>query len=78
MIELTQKTRKLLKLLAATGHHHLEDLLQERITDTMAPSICMTEGCDHVADFEKDQTEGVCEACGSRTVTSVFVLADVI
>jgi hypothetical protein len=78
VIELTQKTRKLLKLLAATGHHHLEDLLQERITDTMAPSICMTEGCDHVADFEKDQTEGVCEACGSHAVTSVFVLADLI
>ena len=78
MIELTQKTRKLLKLLAATGHQHLEDLLQEHITDTTVPSICMTEGCDHVADFEKDQTEGVCEACGGHTVTSVFVLAEVI
>ena len=78
MIDLTLKSRKLLKILAATGHHHLEDLLQERITDTTAPSICMTEGCDHVADFEKDQTKGICEACGSHTVTSVFVLADVI
>ena len=78
MIELTNKTRKLLKILAATGHHHLEDLLQERITDTLAPAICMIEGCDHVADFEKDQTKGICEACGSHTVTSVFVLADVI
>ena len=78
MIELTQKTQKLLKILAATGYHHLEDLLRDRITDTLAPAICMTEGCDHVAEFEKDQRKGVCEACGSHTVTSVFVLADII
>lgn len=78
MIVLTEKTRKLLKVIATSGFHHLEDLVKAKITDTAAPAICMMEGCDHVADMEKDQDEGFCEVCGGTTMTSAFVLGGVI
>jgi hypothetical protein len=31
-----------------------------------ASPICMTEGCDHTIEMEKDEDAGHCEACGGH------------
>jgi hypothetical protein len=77
-IELTNKAAKLMKLCDAAGYKTYEDLLRASVADNICPAICMTEGCDHVADMESDQVEGYCEACGGNTVVSVMVLAGLI
>lgn len=78
MLELTTKTRKLLVILNSKGYDFLEDLAKDALSDSLCPAVCMVEGCDHIADMEKDQDEGECEACGSQTMTSALVLADLI
>ncbi len=62
----------------AEGLASIEDLMALSVCDSMCPAICMTEGCDHVAQMESDQEEGYCEACGGNTMMSVLVLADLI
>jgi hypothetical protein len=78
MLALTTKAKKLLTLLNSTGYDFLEDLAQAAMTDSVCPAICMTEGCDHIADMEKDQDEGHCEQCGGQTMTSALVLGGLI
>ena len=72
---LTTKAQKLMKLCEVEGYKNARDLIQAVWTDSVCPAICMTEGCDHTAEMEPDQTEGYCEACGGNTVTSAIVLA---
>jgi hypothetical protein len=78
VIVLTHKAEKLLRLWEATAFRDLNDLLTASLADTMCAGICMAEGCDHITECEKDQDEGHCDACGSTTVTSALVLADII
>jgi hypothetical protein len=77
-IVLSNKAQKLMKLCEAEGFDKLDDLLAFAMADSVCPAICMTEGCDHTAEMEPDQTEGYCEACGGNTVTSVLILAGLI
>lgn len=77
-IVLSQKAHKLLTLLGTEGYDHLEDLVRDRLADSLCPAICMTEGCNHVAEMEPDQDQGHCEACGGQTMTSALVLAEII
>ena len=72
---LTEKAKKLMKLCEVEGYHSPYDLVQAVAGDSVCPAICMTEGCDHTAEIESDQTEGYCEACGGKTVVSALVLA---
>jgi hypothetical protein len=74
-VVLSNKAEKLMKLFDAAGFKGLDDLLQATASDSICPAICMTEGCDHVAEMEPDQEEGHCEACGGNTVVSALVLA---
>jgi hypothetical protein len=77
-IVLSTKGAKLMKLCDAQGFKSLDDLLAISVADNMCPAICMTEGCDNIAEMESDQDEGYCEACGGNTVTSALVLAGLI
>jgi hypothetical protein len=77
-IVLSNKAAKLMKLCEAEGFDSLDDLLAVAAADSICAAICMTEGCDHIAEMESDQTEGYCEACGGNTVTSVLILAGLI
>jgi hypothetical protein len=75
---LTEKARKLMRLCELEGYNDPFDLLQQVAADSVCPAICMTEGCDHTAAMEPDQTEGYCAACGGNTLVSALVLADFI
>jgi hypothetical protein len=78
MIVLSNKAAKLMELSDRAGFKNLDDLLATSMADNICPAICMTEGCDNVADMESDQDQGYCEACGGNTVTSALVLAEMI
>ncbi len=54
------------------------ELLEEYAIDSVAPGICMNHDCDYSTEYEPDQHEGRCEACGTNTVKSAFVLAGMI
>jgi hypothetical protein len=77
-IALSRRAAKLMKLCDLEGYKRLDDLLEASVTDSICPSICMTEGCDYTTEMEPDQDAGYCEACGGNTVTSALVLADLI
>ena len=77
-IVLSTKGAKLMKLCEAEGFANLDELLANSNADGGSPAICMTEGCDHVAPMEPDQTEGYCEACGGNTMVSALVLVGLI
>jgi hypothetical protein len=76
-IVLSNRAAKLMKLCEVEGFTSFEDLCAEAMAGE-CPAICMTEGCNHVAEMEPDQTEGYCEACGGNTLCSALVLAGVI
>jgi hypothetical protein len=77
-IVLTNKAVKLMKLCDLEGYKRLHDFLKAAAVDSVCPAICMTEGCDHTTEMEPDQSEGYCEACGGKTMTSALVLAGLI
>ncbi len=77
-IVLSTKATKLMKLCEAEGFCTFDGLLLARGSDSVCPAICMTEGCDHVAEMEPDQDQGFCEACGGNTIVSALVLAELI
>ena len=72
---LTEKAKKLMRLCEIAGYNSLSDLLASKRFDRVCPAICMTEGCDHVEEIEKDQGGGYCSACGGRTMVSVVIVA---
>ena len=77
-IALSSRAAKLMKLCDLEGYKRLDELLQASVTDSICPSICMTEGCDYTTEMEPDQDAGYCEECGGNTVTSALVLAGLI
>ncbi len=46
--------------------------------DSVSPAICMNPQCDYTTEMEPDQNEGWCEACGTNTLVSALVLAELI
>jgi hypothetical protein len=75
---LTTKAQKLMRLCEIEGCQNPFELLEAAMADSVAPAICMTEGCEYTAKMEKDQDQGYCEACGGNTVMSALRLADII
>jgi hypothetical protein len=78
MTDLSNRAAKLATLFKAQGFGDLTEFLTASMADSICPAICMTEGCDHIAEMESDQDEGYCEACGGNTLTSALVLAGLI
>ena len=72
---LTERAKKLMRLCEVEGYKSPYDLLEAVAGDSVCPAICMTEGCDYTAEMEPDQSEGHCERCGGKTVTSALVIA---
>ena len=64
------------KLAEDYGYDNPENLLEEFITDSVAPGIC-TE-CGYTTEYEPDQEKGYCEICNKNTVISAMVLAGII
>jgi hypothetical protein len=54
---LTEKAKKLMKLCDVEGFKNVHDLAEAVSCDSVCPAICMTEGCDHTAEMEPDQTD---------------------
>ena len=69
---------KLDLLVETEGFDSLDDLIAATISDSVSPAICMNEGCDYTAEMEPDQDRGWCEACGTNTVASALILAEII
>jgi hypothetical protein len=53
-------------------------LIEEYITDSLCPAICMTDGCDYSEELEPDQDRGWCPECNAGTLKSALVLAGLI
>lgn len=69
---------KLQELAEAEGFDDPQDLLEEAITDSVCPGICMNPECSYTCEVEPDQDHGWCEACETNTVKSAMILAGVI
>jgi len=67
------RTRKLADLCFIEGEP-VEDMMERSMMDGTCPAICMNEGCDFVAEYEPDSTEGWCDACETNTVVSAIEL----
>ena len=68
-----------LELLAQTqGYYDPMELLEEYVTDSVCPGICVNPDCDYTTEVEPDCTRGYCECCNTNTVQSAMILAGVI
>jgi len=77
-IDAAKRRSKLNQLIEIEGFESEEALLAAVITDSVSPAICLNDGCDYTAEMEPDQDRGWCEACGTNTVVSALVLAEII
>ena len=73
-----QRQAKLDTLIEAEGFPDQASILEAFITDSVAPAICMNDGCDYTTEMEQDQDRGWCEQCNTGTVVSLFILANMI
>ena len=69
---------KLAQLIESEGYASLEDLLTSVVSDSVAPGICVREGCSYTCEVEPDQDASWCEVCGRQSVRSALVLAAVV
>jgi hypothetical protein len=69
---------KLKKLAAVEGYDDITEFLIRACDDSVCPSICMNEDCDHTTGMEPDQRRGWCDECQATTMKSALILADVI
>lgn len=69
---------KMAKLLEIEGFDTDHAFLEEFVTDSTCPSICMNDGCDYTEDLEPDQDRGHCPECNTGTLQSGLVLLGVI
>ena len=69
---------KLAQVIEIEGYSSLDDMLTAVASDSVAPGICVREGCSYTCEAEPDQNAGWCEECGGQSVCSALVLAGVI
>ena len=72
------KARKLVKLLEIEGYDSIEDLAEAVVMDTVSPAICCNAHCSYTCEMEPDQDRGWCEVCGTNSMQSALILAEVI
>ena len=69
---------KLEELLELEGYEDDLDLfLNDCLTDSVCPGICMNDLCSYTTEVEPDNKEGWCEFCEDQTVCSGMILAGV-
>jgi hypothetical protein len=76
-LSMKKRTEKL-QTLADDYGMTIMGLLEEYQIDSVAPGICIKSGCSYTTEYEPDSEHGWCEECGTGTVVSAFVLADLI
>ena len=69
---------KLEKLFEIEGYDTLDELLDATFSDSVSPGICANDECGDADKVEPDQDQGWCESCGTNTVESALILADLI
>ncbi len=77
LVNVIQNQEKLFELAQAWGME-VGALLRKYATDSLAPAICINDGCDFIAEYEPDCRDGWCEECQEGTVVSAFVLAGIV
>ena len=71
---------KLKRLADVEGMDEME-MLEEATYDSVAKGICCNPAepdCEYTTEVEPDQDMGWCEFCGTPTVKSCLILADII
>lgn len=56
----------------------VEQLLQQSVSDSVVPGICVAPECDYTTMVEPDCRGGWCEECQANTVQSACVIAGLI
>jgi len=69
---------KLTMLANIEGFEDSMQMLEEIMVDSVNPGICTNEDCDYTTEVEPDQDKGYCEVCGTQTVKSALILANII
>jgi hypothetical protein len=69
---------KLGRLAELEGYNHPFSMLEDAITDSVCPGICINKGCDYTTEVEPDCQDGYCEECETQTVKSAMILAGVV
>ncbi len=72
-IALSLKGARLVELCEAAGFKTVDNLRRSCQRNSLCPAICM--GCAAIAEMERDQRQGYCEACGRSRMVSGLVLA---
>ena len=54
------------------------EMLEEGTYDSVCWGICMNPDCSYTIQVEPDCDSGFCEACGTNTVKSALILAELI
>jgi hypothetical protein len=69
---------KLEQLCELEGFDSPTELAEAFICDSLCPCICMNPDCDMTDSLEPDQDRGYCDACGTNSMKSAFVLMGII
>ena len=79
MTERKISTAQLLRTVAkAEGFSTVASLLDRYVIDGCVPGICVTCGETIETSCEPDAEDIPCDACGTRTVRSILVLAGIV
>lgn len=65
---------KVYKLADALGFHDPIDMIESYIHEDTMPAICTNKNCNWDTELEPDCTNGWCELCRTKTMTSAAVL----
>lgn len=69
---------KLAQLVEIEGYDDEMQMLEEATFDSVAPGICINEGCYYTTTVEPDCHNGWCEECETQTVSSCLILKGII
>jgi hypothetical protein len=78
MTAMTLEQQKLAKLCTIEGFETIEELMEQVLSDSVSPAICMSPDCDFTCEMEPDQDQGWCDECHANTMVAAPVLAGLI
>lgn len=78
-IDINEPLSKIELLARYEGHDTKNKMIDKFRFASIVPGICMNEDCDATYDsLEPDMSGAYCESCGTKTVNSCLILANVI
>lgn len=69
--------RHKLEQLAEEYGYHVEEFLEEKRKEELVPGICIRRGCFFIEEYGPEEDAGHCDECGTATVVSGLVLAQI-